>query len=223
MKENFFTKNVITVIKEYKLWIWLFPLFFIVNYISQELERMPLRGDNLQIVLQLVTIIIYMILSAIMTIRFMGKEENKTFSLSEYSFGSFTFILYGIYYLFSILVGVILFVIPSVLAGTFFLLAPLVALREPNVSAFRQSFRYVKKNLKIGFGLFFLMLFLEFWGYLISGIEGGIFAKAAGLLFSVADTFMGVVFIRLLVSYYYYSRDLNSNQQAENVLGTEAL
>jgi hypothetical protein len=121
------------------------------------------------------------------------------------------------------LVGVILFVIPSVLAGTFFLLAPLVALREPNVSAFRQSFRYVKKNLKIGFGLFFLMLFLEFWGYLISGIEGGIFAKAAGLLFSVADTFMGVVFIRLLVSYYYYSRDLNSNQQAENVLGTEAL
>lgn len=206
MKGNFFTNNFLTVIKEFKLWIWLFPLFFIVNYISQELERMPLRADNLQILLQLTTIIIYMILSAIMTIRFMGKVEEKTFSFSEYGFGSFTFILYGIYYLFSIILGVILFVIPSILAGTFFLLAPLIALREPQVSAFKQSFRYVKKNFKIGFGLFFLMLFLEFWGYLISGIEGGIFAKAASITFSLVDTFMGVVFLRMMVSYYYHCR-----------------
>lgn len=218
MNGNFFTKNVLTVIKEFNLWVWIFPLFFIVNYISQELERMPLRADNLQILLQLVTIIIYMILSAIMTIRFMGKEEEKVFSFSEYGFGSFTFILYGIYYLFSIIIGVILFVIPSLLAGTFFLLAPLIALREPKVSAFKQSFLYVKKNLKIGFGLFFLMLFLEFWGYFISGIEGGIFAKAASLAFSFVDTFMGVVFLRMMVSYYYHCRKNHDLDSFENNL-----
>lgn len=217
MKENFFTKNVLNVIQEFKLWVWLFPLFFIVNYISQELERMPLRADNLQIILQLITIIIYMILSAIMTIRFMGKVEEKTFSFSEYGFGSFTFILYGIYYLCSIILGLILFVIPSILAGTFFLLAPLIALREPKVSAFKQSFYYVKKNAKIGFGLFFLMLFLEFWGFFISGIEGGIFAQAAGVIFSLVDTFMGVVFLRLMVSYYYHCR---TNAEAESFLDT---
>ncbi len=204
MTMQFFKDTFDHFLENKRIWLPFFPAFFILNTVMLFVEKMAMQESAQQMALQFFLIIISFIMAATLTIKFLAHFEEKDFSVSEYIVGNITFLMYNIGYLFILVLGIICFIVPGIVAGVLLSLAPIVALRESNVNAFKRSFFYLRSEWKIATILFFTSLFFEVWGFGLSLFDGSPYLLVFQFIFSFIDTIGSLFLINATVYLYRY-------------------
>lgn len=192
-------------------WWPFFLVLLLLNSGANYLESPMVRGGDV-FYYQLFLVLSYVVVSGMTTIRFMERFEKTEFSKEQYSFGAFTYTLYILAYFSLVLLGAVLLIIPFFIFGTFFILAPLVALREDEGNAFERSFAYVKKRPSVAFLLFLGLIAPEFFSYL--GVlleEGSKSFYAVMALLTFFESIFSIFVLKLIVDFYYGLKAQASN------------
>lgn len=187
-----------------KSWWGFFLVLLMLNAGATYLEMATVNfGQNI-VYYQLVLVLFLVAISGLTSIRFMERFEDSPFTKEQYFFGTFTYVLYSLAYFALVIFGLILFIFPFFLFGTFFILAPLIALRENNGNAFKRSFYYVKMRPSMAFLLFMSLITPEFLSFLASYFfsSGSLAFYLANSLLTIMETFIAFFVLKLIVDYY---------------------
>ena len=188
---------------------WGFYVVFLLISIGSTILELPEFVQNRDVFYpQFVLVISSIVVSGLATIRFMERYENINFTFSQYGFGAFTYTLYSVAYIVLTIFGFILLIIPFFIFGSFFILAPLIALRESEGNAFKKSFSYVKRRPSIGLMLFLLIIVPEVLGYLASFFQKNsiAFYSATGVL-TFIESAIAFFITKMAVDFYYSVRE----------------
>lgn len=187
-----------------KSWWGFFLVLLILNAGATYLEMATVDLGPSTVYYQLVLVLFFVVMSAFASIRFMERFEEVPFTKEQYLYGAFTYVLYSLAYFALVILGLILFIIPFFFFGTFFILAPLIALRENNVNAFKRSFYYVKKRPSLAFLLFICLIIPEFLSFIASFFSSGSIAfYTANIILTITETFLALFVLKLIVDYYH--------------------
>lgn len=104
---NFFSASFHDLINSKRKWWFLYLLFLAINFVATYLELNSNNDGNI-VYYQLITVIIFILLSGITTIHFMQRFEATNFSRDQFLFGSITYFLYTILYYFFTLIGAVI-------------------------------------------------------------------------------------------------------------------
>ncbi|MCA9410744.1 MAG: hypothetical protein KC944_06020 [Candidatus Omnitrophica bacterium] len=191
-KSNFVTFLIIGLIAYLPLGVlecflyfvyWANRLPAVVNSLAPE-EVMVIVVNNTVIVLYQVLVIPLCLVAMIHKISatFVG-ESMTAFEAYQRGFRRFGWmILTNVLYSLGVGLGLALCILPGVIFGLWFLLAPIAVVLEPvgPIAAFKRSKNLMKENLSRGFLLFFLILMFGIVLYIGIAIPMSIFAAVAG-------------------------------------------
>lgn len=201
---NFLNLSFKDFLSNIKKWWGFFLILLVLNSIATYLEISSSSQNDKVIYYQLLTVISFIVVEGLTTIHFMERFEKVSFSKEQYAFGAFTYTLYTLAYFAIILFGLVLFIIPFFIFGAFFILGPLIALRETDGNAFKRSYQYVKKRPSIALLLFIALIIPEFLSYLSGLFESesyGYYISNGVLTFF--ETIITIFILKLIVDYYY--------------------
>lgn len=207
MNFKFFKVNLLQLWQDRKSYLIFFLFFTFINVMTSYMQATMGNLGNSPMIWQLLGALSYLVVSGLCTIKIISHYENIKFSTEQYLVGTFTYSLYTIFYFLLIVVGFAMLIVPAFIFGTFLILAPIVALRDYDVNAFKRSWILTKKNPSFALVLFFFILIIEALGIGFDQFEQLIqsvsmlwyFYIVAGLFNSLLTMFI----LKLTVDFYY--------------------